>query len=180
MRYLPSSIFFIHIGFLISSTVAVANTPNIETKPNQALTSSYECPVRDIQSFNVKPLHINLNTVKDAIYLEADTGKIVSQGTSTLNGNVTIQQNTTIFSANSALFNRKTNEVTAQGNVILSDTNFFLKSPLINYNLEKQSGVISDAEYAIGKAGLRGKSAQIQQLDKKQNIWLTCSNYARV
>ena len=124
------------------------------------------CRVDHSQSNTKNKVNRLANPVEGAIYLEADTGKIVLKGTSTLEGNVVIQQNSTVFSADNAKINRDNSEVTATGNVVLSDTNFELRSPLVNYNLDKKTGTINDAEYEVGVAGVRGKSAKIVQIDE--------------
>ena len=111
-----------------------------------------------------------IDPVADAIYLEADSGSILPQGTSTLDGNVFIQQNNTVFTADKAKINRTNSQLTATGNVVLSDTNFELKSPLINYNLEKKTGTINSAKYKIGTEGVRGESEQIIQVDNNNLI----------
>ncbi len=128
--------------------------------------SSYQCLANYHNDKLTVSSAINTNPVKDAIYLEADTGEIRQQGTSTLNGNVVIQQNSTVFKSDHASINREDSQVTAQGNVVLSDTNFELKSPLVSYNLDNNSGTIEDAEYALGSEGARGKSSEIKVLDK--------------
>lgn len=120
---------------------------------------------------------ITNNPTKDAIYLEADTGEIRKQGISTLNGNVIIQQNSTVFNADKAQINRSNNQVNAQGNVVLSDSNYQLKSPDIEYNLKRKTGTIKEATYSVGNSGLRGKSTEIKKVDeyrlKLQNATFT-------
>lgn len=102
----------------------------------------------------------------DAIYLGADEGTIRLQGTSTLYGNVIIQNNDILFNANNASFNKNTNLVTANGNVVLSSQNSILKSESIQYNIKDHSGLIDNAEYEFGSEGAHGKSKQIKQIDK--------------
>ncbi|MEH6455441.1 MAG: LPS-assembly protein LptD [Cocleimonas sp.] len=167
MIYLASSKTLITLGILFSSTTIIAKSLDITEKTNQTPNTFHQCVNSDYeQQTTQRPNSAgNPNPVKDAIYLEADTGKIVSQGTSLLNGNVVIQQNTTVFTANSAQVNRVSNEVTAQGNVVLSDTNFSLKSSKIKYNLENKTGTVDNAEYAVGTEGAHGKSSQIKLIN---------------
>ena len=168
MNYLPSSKLFFTIGIIFCNSSLIAKSPSVDEKPNQVLDASHQCLATNDESLKKQGSAGNPHPVKDAIYLEADTGKIVSQGTSTLDGNVIIQQNSTVFTANSAQINRETNEVTAQGNVVLSDINFSLKSPLVKYNLKNKTGTINNAEYAVGTEGAHGKSSQIKQLDENK------------
>ena len=166
MTYLPVSKFFFTIGILFCSPSLIAKPFSVGTKSKHELDASYHCSVHNPKTNNKRNRVGNPNPAKDAIYLEADTGKIVVEGTSTLDGNVIIQQNTTVFTADSAEVNRLNNVVKANGNVVLSDTNFSLKSPRINYNLKNKSGTIDDAEYEVGTEGAHGKSTQIVQLDE--------------
>ena len=148
---------------LKSETTNKLNNETVNDKkvPQQCVAHSHQNNTNNkINTVSDSPLVLN------AIYLEADTGQIRSEGTSTLNGNVIIQQNTTIFNANSAQLNRQTNEVKAQGNVLLSDKNLKLQSPAVTYNLKDKTGVIKNAEYALGTEGAHGKSTQIEQLDQ--------------
>ncbi len=137
---------------------------NLSTNPTTLKPESVQTLITD------KP-------VKDAIYLEADTGKIKKQGISTLNGDIIIQQNTTVFKADMAEINRDDEQINAQGNVVLSDTNYELKSPSIEYNLKSKTGTIKDASYSVGKSGLRGNSTEIKKIDedrlKLQNATFT-------
>lgn len=166
MKYSTNSVpkLLITTGIIFCSALLSAET---KTQNNTVGQSNY-CLVNSNTTSNELLSIRNPNPVKDAIYLEADTGNIQPQSTSSLNGNVIIQQNTTVFTANSAQINRQTNDVTAQGNVVLSDTNFSLESPLIKYNLKDKTGTIDDAKYAIGTEGAHGKSTQIKQLDKNK------------
>ena len=157
---------YITIVIFFCSSSLIANTIDIDENNNNTINPSYQCLINQQTNANERNSAINLNPIKDAIYLEADTGIIVPQGVSTLNGNVIIQQNNTVFTASNAQINRNTNQVTARGNVVLSDTNFTLESPLIYYNLRDKSGTINDAKYAVGTEGAHGKSSEIKQLDK--------------
>ena len=112
----------------------------------------------------------------DAVYLEADTGIIRKQGASDLEGNVIIQQNQTVFNADSATYNRNNNEVDARGHVKLSAPNLKLNSSHIQYNLKTQSGTIDQAAYEVGKEGANGKSKQIIQQDKN-NLTLNDASF---
>ena len=102
----------------------------------------------------------------DAIYLSADKGTIRSEGVSSLQGGVIIQQNDTQFNADNALFDRKTNLVTAQGHVILSTSELKLKSESIQYNLKNHTGTIEKAEYSVGAEGAHGKANRSNKLTK--------------
>ena len=166
MKYSLASTHNILIAFGIyfcSSTLAAESI-----NESEKLAQSYQCSVELKTPVKSKNSAIKSNPVKDAIYLEADKGNIQPESTSTLDGNVIIQQNTTVFTADSAELNRRTDQLIAKGNVVLSDRDFSLESPSINYNLKNKTGTIDDAKYAIGSVGAHGKSSKIQQLDKNR------------
>ena len=106
--------------------------------------------------------------VLDAIYLEADEGLLQPEGISKLYGNVIIQQNKTVFNADSVLLDRINETVTAKGNVSLSDSVFSLNSPSIEYNLKNNTGTIENATYTLGDQEAHGKSTQIKKLDENR------------
>jgi LPS-assembly protein len=155
------------IGLLIYSTISNAKVTDYTSNFGQCLASTAVKPV-----FN----GISKHPFPDAIYLEADQGTIVPDGISVLNGKVTIQQNQTQFNADTARFDRSTNHVIAKGNVTLSTQGLELKSPLIKYNLNKQTGTIEQAEYSMGDDGVHGTSSQIQKIDK-DNLRLKDATY---
>ena len=142
-------------------------------KPSYAKSSSLndqwgQCSVKTLQNSQTTPRSASKiieEPFPDAIYLEADDGTISLNETSLLKGNVIIQQNKTLFNADSATFNRNNNIVIAQGNVILSTKGLELKSDAIEFKLESHSGIIKEAEYTIGNEGAHGTSSQINQLD---------------
>ncbi len=128
--------------------------------------SAQSCSLHDKHLTQETRASKTTDKVKDAIYLEADSGSINPEGTSILNGNIVIQQNSTVFTADKANIERESTNIVASGNVVLTDTNFELESPLINYNLKNKTGTIKEAKYKIGTEGVRGKSQKIIQVDK--------------
>lgn len=126
---------------------------------------------------NNKHAVITQQPYPDAVYLEADTGVIRKQGASDLQGNVIIQQNQTVFNADSARYNRENDDVDARGHVKLSAPNLKLNSARIQYNLKTQSGTIDQAAYEVGKEGANGKSKQIIQQDK-DNLTLSDASFS--
>ena len=117
--------------------------------------------ILSLQSITNKPF-------PDAVYLEADSGTIRTSGTSSLDGNVIIQQNDTQFNADKASYDRENFLVNAQGNVVFSVSNSEFKSQSIRYNLKDKTGKIKQAEYKVGDIQARGKSEQISLLNANQ------------
>lgn len=160
---IPISILAVCCSISIFAKPYVSNDIIIKNKNN-----IHQCNVDDTSNKKDQKPSRTSKPILDAIYLEADTGQIFLKGTSTLDGDVLIQQNDTVFTADSAKINRDNSQVTAHGNVILSNDNFKLKSPLINYNLNNKTGTINNAEYTLASNGIRGDSSQIKQLDKNR------------
>lgn len=131
----------------------------------------------NLNNFNTNNIAITQKPFPDAVYLEADTGIIRKQGASELQGNVIIQQNQTIFNADTASYNRTNDQVDARGHVKLSAPNLKLDSSRIQYNLKTQSGTIDQAAYEVGKEGANGKSKQIIQQDK-DNLTLSDASFS--
>ena len=103
MNYLLILKLYITIVIFFCSSSLIANTIDIDEKNNNTITPLYQCLINEQTNANERNSAININPIKDAIYLEADTGIIVPQGVSTLNGNVIIQQNNTVFTASNAV-----------------------------------------------------------------------------
>ena len=174
MKFSPSFKTILCTGFIALFSASNAKQINAEEYASCVVPTLTTPTILDL-----KPTQklITEKPVKDAIYLEADTGNIKKQGISTLNGDIIIQQNTTVFKADQAEINRDNNQINAQGNVVLTDTNYELKSPEIEYNLKSKTGTIKDATYSVGESGLRGKSTEIKKIDedrlKMQNATFT-------
>lgn len=115
----------------------------------------------------------------DALYLEADTGKISIKNTSSLKGNVVIQQNELIFNADKASYDRQTSQLNAKGHVVFYTPGLVLKSNSIIYNLKSKNGEVDKASYKVGKQGAHGKSNIItitgaKQLELDNATFTTC------
>ena len=102
----------------------------------------------------------------NAVYVAADSGSINRQGVSQLDGAVIIQRNQQRLNADSAHFNNKNNQITAQGNILLSTDTTTFKSDSIDYDLVKQSGVFENAQYQVKGSHTNGSSRRIVQKSK--------------
>jgi len=127
-----------------------------------------QCAVPEKQTANYPK--VTHQPYPDAVYLSADEGTIRSQGTSLLYGNVIIQNNDLLFNAESAKFNKNSNLVTANGNVILSRQGSLLKSDSIQYNIKNSTGIVNNSAYEVGGEGAHGKSRQIKLIDKNKLV----------
>ena len=149
---------------IVFAITIVSPALNAKTDDESALT---QCNVTSA-SDPYKLSAITDKAVIDAIYLEADEGLLQPEGISKLYGNVIIQQNKTVFNADSVLLDRINETVTAKGNVSLSDSAYSLKSPSIEYNLKNNTGTIDNAIYTLGDQEAHGKSTQIKKLDENR------------
>jgi LPS-assembly protein len=138
------------------------------------------CPAANVPETTANSAgYITRQPFPDAVYLEADKGILRKQGISELQGNVIIQQNQTRFNANTARFDRRSNEIDARGNVRLTTPTLKLKSDRVQYNLDKQSGSISHSGYQLntpGAEGAHGNSQKIE-LDNKDHLTLYNANF---
>ncbi len=149
------------LGFMAYSGAGFAEVPaqTSDTKITWGQCNANEAYAKP------SPQRIINKPATDAVYLEADKGQIRTKGTSTLQGNIIIQQNDVQFNADSASYNRQTSKVTAKGNVTFSTNNGEFKSDALQFDLKKQSGVINQAQYQVGNDA-RGSSKQIQLIDR--------------
>jgi len=106
--------------------------------------------------------------VKDAVYLEADTGLINRSSVSSLVGNIIIQQNDLVINADKASFLGTNNTVTANGKVVVSNKNIQLNSDSIQYQTSSQSGELKNVRYKLKHSTLNGRSRHVIQKNATQ------------
>ena len=167
---------FIPRLLLLNLSLFCAWTINADTR--ERVTEWQNCASKST-TISTSKKAITTSPYPDAIYLQADNGTIKKEGISSLYGDVIIQQNKAQFNADSALFDRRTNLINAQGNVIFSTSGVELKSESIQYNLKDNTGNINQAEYSLERNGARGKSEAIIIKDKdnlslKDATFTTC------
>lgn len=122
---------------------------------------------------------ITTSPYPDAVYLEADQGTIHPQGISELDGSVIIQRNQQFLNADKASYNRPSDQINAEGNVIFNSGTTRFESDSIDYHLAKQQGTINNAKYQLGGSHTHGKSKTIKQnnadeLELKEATYTTC------
>lgn len=169
VKFIPHLILSILFVFLVSISFA---------EERQKTNQWGSCSINP-KSISKQKVNITNSPFPDAVYLQADKGTIKKQGTSSLYGDVIIQQNDAQFNADSAQFNRQSKLVTAQGHVVFSTAGVELRSDSVQYNLKKQAGTIEQAEYNLQQNGAHGKSSTIIIEDKdhlalKDATFTTC------
>lgn len=127
--------------------------------------------------FYSKP--ITQHPSQDAIYIEADTGLINRRGVSSLIGKTIIQKNDWVLNADNAHFDGRTNTIMADGHIMLSTKKLQLKSDTIHFQLDSQSGQLSNVHYQLKNAASNGYSKQLIQqngskLILKDSLYTTC------
>jgi len=133
--------------------------------PVSATTAEIYPPVCRVPESTNSKQQITNNPSLNAVYLEADSGTIVRNGISELDGSVIIQQNKQTINANNAKYNGKTGIVNALGSVKLSSKNIDFSSDTIDYNLTQQTGTITNAQYQVRNSHTHGKSKQITKTE---------------
>lgn len=101
-----------------------------------------------------------------AVLVEADNGSIQAKGTSTLEGNVIIQQDEKLIRADKATYNNRNGNVTAFGNILLTTESMKLKSSEIHYDIKNSKGEIKNAEYTLTNGRGHGSSKLLKQNGK--------------
>lgn len=167
--------------FLIVITLTInsdrVHAEKAAEKANDALWGKCQASIKKDDALSVKTA--TDKPYPDAIYLEADTGKLSIKQTSRLSGDVIIQQNGLIFNADTASYNRQTSQINAKGHVIFNTPRLELQSHAINYNLINKNGEVDQASYTVGEEGAHGKSNIIkiknaQQLELDKATFTTC------
>jgi LPS-assembly protein len=104
---------------------------------------------------------------KMALYLEADQALFREQGDSELTGNVYLSQNDQELSAQQAIYNRQTGQVSAKGAVRFKGANVELSSQELEYNLNNGLGSLKDVAYLLNGSDGRGESTELIQETKQ-------------
>lgn len=78
------------------------------------------------------------------------------------NGNVKIKKGDTVIEAEEMVYNEKMSDVTATGNIVFTDPNVYISANRAELNLEKETGVLYDAEvvYKADNYRIRGKKIE--------------------
>lgn len=105
-----------------------------------------------------------------AIYLEADEGKISQTGTSFLKGNIKIQQDQTLLTADEATFDRNTQTVNAKNNITLQTPTLKVDSQSMEFQLSTDKATIIDTRYQLNNGDGNGASKRITQKAKEETI----------
>ncbi len=103
-----------------------------------------------------------------AVLVEADKGTLQAEGTSSLEGNVIIQQDEKIIHADKASYDNRNSNVTAFGNVLFSTDSMQLTSSEVQFQMSTSKGEMKNAEYSLVNGLGHGSSKLLKQNGKEQ------------
>lgn len=123
-----------------------------------AQTQWQECPV---PTEPMSQINRPKNLPPDAVYIEANQALLREEGVSEMNGNVHISQNNKKIRADKATYDKASSQVTGTGNIYFQDEGMQGRASKLDYNLNKENGVLDDADYLLNNSQGRGSSKKV-------------------
>ncbi len=114
------------------------------------------------------------------IYVDSDHAVATPDRTSTFTGNVTLRRGNLCIGADKLTYDRQNNRVHAEGHITLrNDSGDIINTPILNYNLAKESGYTTAARFHLAQNGARGSAKDIRiasnsQLQLEDVHYTTC------
>lgn len=143
-------------------------TPNFDQSDNCApvVTDSKDIPPQRIDN---------------KIHLQSDSADLSKKGVTTFHGNVTIQQNNTLLTADKALYKKNEQDIDARGNVKLTKGSLKLSGDSLKMNLKTNLGDIQNAKYHDSSSKAQGKAENITiksktELQMNDATYTTCND----
>ncbi|MCX4188925.1 LPS-assembly protein LptD [Methylophaga sp. OBS3] len=114
------------------------------------------------------------------VNVDADNAQFVENGTSVFTGNVEVLRGNQKLNANRATYSRLYQEVTAQGDVTLRDSDMYIEAEQAEWSLLDDKGAMIDAEYRIRLQNARGNASSVfrqgtAKTDLKNATYTTCA-----
>lgn len=121
-----------------------------------------------------------LNPELSEVNVDADNAQIVENGTSVFTGDVEVLRGNQKLNANRATYNRLQEEVTAQGDVKLRDSEILIEADQAEWSLVDESGAMTDATYRIRQKNARGNASYVfrqgtAKTDLNNATYTTCT-----
>ena len=96
------------------------------------------------------------------IYIDSNQAVATLDRTSTFTGNVRLRRGNLCIGADRLTFDRRNGQVHAEGHITLrNSTGDIISTPILNYNLAKESGYTSAARFHLAQNGARGAASAI-------------------
>ena len=121
-----------------------------------------------------------LNPELSEVNVDADNAQIVENGTSVFTGDVEVLRGNQQLNANRATYIHLTEEVTAQGNVELRDSEMFVQAEQAEWSLFDDEGAMIDAAYRVRQQNARGNASYVfrqgtAKTDLNDATYTTCA-----
>lgn len=122
-------------------------------QPLSAEENSQLCPASFIEN---QPKPIIADTKDERIHVSADSAKVDSEAVTLFEGSVRAQQANRILEADSLRYDRRNENVDAEGNIIFSTSEVKITGDAIHLNLGTEQGTVENAHYFTGSVNGRG------------------------
>jgi LPS-assembly protein len=106
----------------------------------------------------------------DAVYIEANQALLRDEGISEMNGNVHVSQNEKKMRADKATYDKASSQVTGTGNIYFQSAGMNARGSKLDYNLNKDSGTLDDADYHLTDTGTDGRGTSKKVTRKNENF----------
>ncbi|AFJ03630.1 Outer membrane protein Imp [Methylophaga frappieri] len=116
------------------------------------------CDVLDADMFMPQSL---IAPAESEVNVDADDAQFVEQGTSVFTGNVEVSRGNQQLNANRATYNHLYQEVTAQGDVTLRDSEIKVSADQAEWSLQEDQGAMIDADYLLRQQNARGEASHV-------------------
>ncbi|MEX1201503.1 MAG: LPS-assembly protein LptD [Methylophaga sp.] len=125
-------------------------------------------------------LPAGLNPELSEVNVDADDAQIVENGTSVFTGDVEVLRGNQQLNANRATYNRLQEQVTAQGDVKLRDSEILIEAEQAEWSLLDDQGAMIDAKYLIRERNARGNASSVfrqgtSKTDLNDATYTTCA-----
>ena len=131
------------------------------------------CPASFIDS-QPKPITGDLQDKR--IYISSDSAKVDSEAVTLFEGSVKAKQANRILEADSVRYDRGTEELDAQGNIVFSTEQIKITGDAVHLNMGTEQGTIDNAQYFTGSVNGRGISEKIT-IHSKTKVELETASY---
>ncbi len=116
------------------------------------------------QSFSQLTAPVGL--LPDKTYVQADSVKSEGDGLYSFQGDVRLFKNELALSSDEVIYKEPVDSLEASGDVNLKTNNALFSSSRLFYQLEKESGLLEDAEFLFLDNQVRGKAKRLNLLNK--------------
>lgn len=112
--------------------------------------------------------------------VKADNAQLVEDGTSVFTGNVEVSRSGQQMKANRATYDQNSGDVSAQGDVVIRDSDIILNAEQGEWSLTDDKGSMIDAEYRLREMHARGEASHVHRQGQtktklKNATYTTCA-----